>query len=68
MVEDEPVVLRERLRTRRAQHRGLAAGEDGQLERAVESQAPAEMALGELLPRLVDERERAAQVRADDGE
>src|SRR5581483_10930536 len=69
VMEDEPVVLAELdARADGLQRRALAAGDDRQLERVVEAQPAACVALGDDAAALVDERQRAAEVRAEDRE
>ena len=69
MVEHEPVVLAERPPLACGpQRRHLAAGDDRELERAVERRRPASVPLADDAALLVDEREAAVQVVADDGE
>ena len=65
VVEDEPVVLAERLTVARGLEHGVAERE---LERVRERRTAAAVALRERPPALVDERERAAEVAADDRE
>ena len=53
----------------RSPQRGhLAAGDDGELERVLEGDAAPAVALADHAPALVDERQAAVEVVADDGE
>ena len=69
VVQDEAVVVGERRSCSRGpQRRGLAVDDDRQLERAVERDPPARVALADDAAVLVDERERAAEAVAQDRE
>ncbi len=69
MVEHEPVVLGElAARLARAQRRDLPVRDDGQLEHVLAGVEPGAVALADDAAGLVDERERAADVVAEDRE